>query len=146
MPPNPRWGRNRRTGRPTKPENKIGREYNKRRQEQRKRDAEQAALEPPPRLDEVVRGPSLVPPPQVRFATQQEAPQPERVVGGTSSVAERHTSTVEAAGSIPVSRSNPIVEPDDGVPVRINDDGSIELIEGDGSILPEEDGDGNDAE
>ena len=117
-PPNPNWAtsaerRRKRLGIPKRP---VGRPRLHARPPQT--EAASTLIAPPPRLEDVV---TMAPPPRlevptttrmvpsesVRFASApREEPQPER--------------TVSAPPSPP-----PIAEPDDGVPVKINDDGSI---------------------
>jgi predicted nucleic acid-binding Zn-ribbon protein len=137
-PPNPRWGKNRRTGLPADPENVLGRKTRKL-QLAAGSDAPTPAkrsrgLTPPPKLEDVKM--TLVPPPRIRFAEPS----------GTSSVAEPGTSIPEAAGSIPASRSIPDSDErafvDDVVREGQLEVSLLEFVEGDGSILPEGDDNG----
>lgn len=116
-PPNPRWNKNRKTGKPTDPENVLGRKTRKQRAAAKMimepaihlPDRElmnvrplASPLTPPPKLAEVA--PALVPKPEVRFA------EPFTLEGGASSTVERNISNVEVAGSSPASRSTSIDE------------------------------------
>lgn len=133
-PPNPKWHKNRRTGLPSDPDNVLGRKTRHARSNVVEKMTFQPAptgLTPPPKLEEVMppasARPTLVPPPQVRFA-EREAPQPERSL--------TNFANVEApAGNI-------FEEPADGVPIKINEDGSveelIEAVEGDGTLAFDE--------
>jgi predicted nucleic acid-binding Zn-ribbon protein len=82
---------------------------------------------PPPRLSEIA--PALVAPASVRFA---EAPDPMSVVGRRQPIEDNFT-------NIEAPKGNIFEEPDDGVPIIINEDGSItEVQDADGTIDEQE--------